>query len=152
MKPSKILALILVIVQVGTVAAFGLSLYTVSTVLANTLSGGGMSFEITQDPATGGGVMQVELRPSNPSYLDADLSLEVNLLDSGGDSIAGDSATAHLAAGASETLSLELQVSPSDMERIAQGGMEPSLEITVGLRTLYDLVGVTNTIRMQGGS
>jgi hypothetical protein len=48
-------------------------------------------------------------------------------------------------------LSLNLMVEAADMERIISQGLETSMEVTIGLRTLYDLVGISNMIELQGG-
>jgi hypothetical protein len=95
-------------------------------------------------------LLQLELNPSNPGLLDTNLSLELNLL-ADGEKITGDSSSVSIAAGSQETLSLSLMVESADMERIISQGLETSMEVTIGLRTLYDLVGISNTIELQGG-
>jgi hypothetical protein len=150
LKPAKVLGVIISIIQLASVIAFVLSMYTVTTVLQSSISGEGLSMELTVDESTGRGLLQLELNPSNPGLLDTDLSLELNLLVDG-EKIAGDSSSVSLAAGSQETLSLNLMVEAAEMERIISQGLETSMEVTIGLRTLYDLVGISNTIELPGG-
>lgn len=150
MKPVKVLGVVISMIQLASVLAFVLSIYTVTMVLQSSISGEGLAMELTVDESTGRGLLQLELNPSNPGLLDTDLSLELNLL-ADGEKITGDSSSVSIAAGSQEALSLNLMVEADDMERIISQGLETSMEVTIGLRTLYDLVGISNTIELQGG-
>ena len=150
MKPAKILGLIIAVIQLASVLAFVASMYTVTAVLSSSLSGEGMALELTVDESTGVGTLQLELYPINPGFLSTDLSVELILLADGED-IASDSSSVSLAAGSQETLSLDLTVDAVDMERIITEELETSLEVTFSLRTLYDLIGISNKIEFQGG-
>ena len=137
------------ITQIASLAAFGLSIYSIYGVLSSTFSGG-LGFEMDFDEATGAGSIRLEVRPQNPDYLDADVTLGLKLLDGDGVSVASESTSVKLAPGGSETISLVLEVSREDYERIALGG-ESSLELFVGLRTLFDLVGISDTFTIPQG-
>jgi hypothetical protein len=150
LKPAKVLGIVISMIQLASVLAFVMSIYTVTMVLQSSISGEGLAMELTVDESTGRGLLQLELNPSNPGLLDTDLSLELNLL-ADGEKITGDSSSVSIAAGSQETLSLNLMVEAADMERIISQGLETSMEVTIGLRTLYDLVGISNTIELQGG-
>jgi LEA14-like dessication related protein len=150
LKPAKILGVFIAVVQLASVLAFVASMYTVTAVLSSSLSGEGMALELTVDESTGVGTLQLELYPINPGFLSTDLSVELILLADGED-IASDSSSVSLAAGSQETMSLELTVDAADMEQIITEGLETSLEVTFALRTLYDLVGISNKIEFQGG-
>ena len=150
MKLAKILGAIIAVIQLSSVLAFVVSMYTVTAVLSSSLSGEGMALELTVDESTGVGTLQLELYPINPGFLSTDLSVELILLADGED-IASDSSSVSLAAGSQETLSLDLTIDAADMERIITEELETSLEVTFSLRTLYDLVGISNKIEFQGG-
>lgn len=150
MKPAKILGLIIAVIQLASVLAFVASMYTVTAVLSSSLSGEGMALELTVDESTGVGTLQLELYPINPGFLSTDLSVELILLADGED-IASDSSSVSLAAGSQEILSLDLTIDAVDMERIITEELETSLEVTFSLRTLYDLIGISNKIEFQGG-
>jgi len=150
LKPAKILGLIIAVIQLASVLAFVASMYTVTAVLSSSLSGEGMALEMTVDEYTGVGTLKLELYPINPGFLSTDLSVEL-ILFADGEDIASDSSSVSLAAGSQETLSLDLTVDSVDMERIITEELETSLEVTFSLRTLYDLIGISNKIEFQGG-
>jgi len=150
LKPAKILGLIIAVIQLASVLAFVASMYTVTAVLSSSLSGEGMALELTVDEYTGVGTLKLELYPINPGFLSTDLSVEL-ILFADGEDIASDSSSVSLAAGSQETLSLDLTVDSVDMERIITEELETSLEVTFSLRTLYDLIGISNKIEFQGG-
>ena len=137
------------ITQIVSLAAFGLSMYSIYGVLSSTFSGG-LGFEMDFDEATGVGSLRLEVTPQNPGYLDADITLGLKLLDADGVAVASEASSAALAPGGYETISLVLEVSREDYERIALGG-ESSIELFLGLRTLFDLVGISDTITIPQG-
>ena len=126
MKTTKIIALLIMITQIVSLAAFGLSIYSIYGVLSSTFSGG-LGFEMDFDEATGVGSLRLEVTPQNTGYLDADVTLGLKLLDGDGVSVASDSSSVALAPGGSETISLVLEVSREDYERIALGGARAPL-------------------------
>ncbi len=150
MKSFKVLGVFIAVVQLASALAFVLSIYTITAILSTSMAGEGLAMELTVDEATGVGTLQLELAPFNPGFLETDLSVELILLAEG-ESIASDSSTVTLAAGSEEPLLLDLVVDADDMERIITDGLETSLEITFSLRTLYNMVGISNTIEIQGG-
>jgi len=90
LKPVKVLGVVISMIQLASVLAFVLSIYTLTMVLQSSISGEGLAMELTVDESTGRGLLQLELNPSNPGLLDTDLSLELNLL-ADGEKITGDS-------------------------------------------------------------
>jgi hypothetical protein len=149
LKTTKIIGLLIIITQIASLAAFGLSIYSIYGVLSSTFTGG-LAFEMDIDEATGTGILQVEVTPQNPSYIDTDVTLGLSLLDGDGVTVASESSTVTIAPGGSETITLILEISREDSERIALEGVS-TLELYVGLRTLYDLVGISDTITIPQG-
>jgi hypothetical protein len=137
------------ITQIASLAAFGLSIYSIYGFLSTTFSGG-LGFEMDFDETTGAGTLQIDVVPQNPGYLTADVTLGLKLFDGDGVSVAGETTTVTLAPGGSETISLVLEVSREDYERIALEG-ESSIELFLGLRTLFDLIGISDTITIPQG-
>ena len=79
------------------------------------------------------------------------MTLGLSLLDGDGVSVASGSSSVIIAPGGSETITLVLEVSREDFERISTEGVS-TLELYVGLRTLYDLVGISDTITIPQGA
>jgi len=149
LKTTKLIALLIMIAQIGSLVAFGLSIYSLYGVLSSTFTGG-LAFEMDIDEATGAGSLRVEVTPQNPGYIDADVTLGLSLLDGDGVSVASESSSVTIAPGGSETITLVLEVSRVDFERISSEGVS-TLELYVGLRTLFDLVGISDTITLPQG-
>jgi hypothetical protein len=149
LKTTKIIGLLITITQIGSLVAFGLSIYTVYGVLSSTFSGG-LTFEMDFDETTGDGSLQIQFTPQNPSYIDADVALGLSLLDGDGESVATESTSVVIPPGGFETITLVLEVSREDFERISLEG-ESYLELHIGLRTLFDLIGISDTITIPQG-
>ena len=145
MKAVKVVGAILLAVQIVSVLAFGLSFHTMTSVLMTTLSGEPLQLELNFDH-TGQGEMVIELKPLNQGFLDAEMILKVGALDKYGEYISQNSSRIHLNSGSSRTVFLTLQFSSSDCERLAQ---DSSIEVTVDLKTLNNLVGISNSLRME---
>ena len=109
-----------------------------------------MSLELNVNAASGEGALQLELSPSNLGFLDTKLYIELSMF-AGGENIASDSSSVMLIAGSQENMSLNLVVDTIDMERIFTQELKTNLVFTIDLRTLYDLVGITDTIEIKGG-
>jgi hypothetical protein len=144
LKTTKIIGLLILIAQIGSLVAFGLSIYSIYGVLTSTFSGG-LGFKMDFNEVTGAGTLQLEVAPQNLGNIDTGVTLGLKLLDGDGVAVASDTTSVILAPGGSETISLVLEVSRDDYERIALEG-ESSIELSVGLRTLFDLVGISDTI------
>jgi hypothetical protein len=152
MRLSRAFGIIIAISQIASLATFGLSLHTVSAILTNSLGGEGLTFELKVDDNTGGGILELEIEPVNQGFLDANFMMELSLIDSSGITIATDSTSAFLESGSVETLGVSLQISKEEFERISNEWNDSTLNVTVGLRTLFDLVGVSNTVSLKGGT
>ena len=145
MKAVKVIGIVLLVVQITSVMAFGLSFHTLTSILMTTLSGEPLQLEMNFDH-TGRGEMVVEFLPQNQGFLDADMTLKVGAIDRYGEYIAFNSTLAHINAGSIRAMSLKIEFTPDDYERLVQ---DSSIEVTVGLRTLNDLVGISNSLRME---
>lgn len=152
MKAVNVIRVALVVFQLVSVAAFGFSLFTITSVLNASLSGSDMSAEMTFDEATGSGLLKISLVPENGGLLAVDLSVELGVVGSDGDYIARDSFDVHLEPGDISPRTLSLVIPASDVQRMMEEGRGGDLEIVLDLRTLYDLVGISNTLTIEGGA
>jgi len=151
LKTSKAVGIVVAIVQVASLAAFGLSLHTLSSVLMMTLSEQNMSFEMIFDEATGTAQLQFDITTGNQGFLSADLTLQISAIDPDGVRYARESSAANIAPGAVEPIALTLHIPSSEVERMIEEGRGSELEILITLRTLNGLTGFSNTLRIEGG-
>ena len=150
MKAVQVVGVLITLVQLGSVVGFGLSLHTKAGVVMGTISSGAMGIEMNVEELGGPGSMELNLSPQNPGFLEATATFEILILDDLGVPLDTDYETVTLQPGDSQLVNLRLEISAFDITRIVEG-METSVEVTIGLRTLYNLVGITNTIKLEVG-
>jgi len=150
MKSHQVVGILITLVQLGSIVGFGLSLHTMAGVVIGTISGRELGLEMNVEELGGPGFMELSLEPYNPGFLEVTATFEIKLLDDLGVPLDTDYETLILKPKETQPMSLRLEVSASDVMRIVEG-METTLEVTVRLRTLYDLVGIANTIKLEVG-
>jgi len=145
MKVIKVVGAILLAVQILSVLTFMLSFHTMISILMTTLSSDPIQMELNFDH-TGIGKMVIELMPYNQGLLDAELTLKVGALDQYGEYISQNSSKVHMSSGSKKSVFLTLQFSSDDYDKLA---LDSSIEVIVDLRTLNNLVGISNILRME---
>ncbi len=148
MNAVQVVGVLITLVQLGSIVGFGLSLHTMAGVVMGTISGGEMGIEMNVDELGGPSSMELSLSPNNPGFLEATATFEIRILDDRGAPLGADYESVILKPGDSQPVNLRLEISASDIMRIVDG-METSVEVTISLRTLYGLVGITNTIKLE---
>lgn len=151
MRAARVFGVLVLFVQLATVMALGLSIYTIFTIASSTASGDSMGVEMAYNEATGVGVLRVRALPMNRGFLEADLAVGIGVSDEGGNNIATNSTSVLLGAGDYEPISLSLAVPADVMRDIMQGEAEGYFEVNLDIRTLFDMVGVSNTMKIRGG-
>ena len=150
MKAVQVVGVLITLVQLGSIVGFGLSLHTMAGVVRGTISGGEMEIIMNVEEQDGPGSMELNLSPQNPGFLEATATFGIVILDEIGAPLDAHYESVILEPGESRPVNLSLEISAADIMRIAEG-MEASVEVTIGLRTLYDLIGITNTIKLEVG-
>ena len=150
MKAVQVVGVLITLVQLGSIVGFGLSLHTMAGVVRGTISGGEMEIIMNVEEQDGPGSMELNLSPQNPGFLEATATFGIVILDEIGAPLDAHYESVILEPGESRPVNLSLEISAADIMRIAEG-MEASVEVTIGLRTLYGLVGITNTIKLEVG-
>jgi len=150
LKGVKAFGIVITVLQLLGFVLFALSFHTLYSVMSSAMSGDAFTFAATMDEATGELAIRLEGGLRNDGFLGADLTVEAAVLDVSGEYIDENSTTTRLEAGSQRSLILTLTVPPAETQ---QGGLEKGFlfEIAFRLRTLEDLVGFSNTIRIRGG-
>lgn len=151
MKAVRAFGVLVAFVQLASVITLGASLFTIFSVASSAASGEAMAMEMTIDRTTGVGVLTLEASPMNNGFLDANIAIDVDMVDEGGGYIARDSTSVSLGAGEQEPLSLSLTIPADVILEAMEEDVEGYFEVTLDIRTLYDMVGVTNIMRIRGG-
>lgn len=152
MRAVRVLGVVVVAVQLASMIAFGASMYTILLAASSMASGDSMAMVLTLDEAVGVGVLRLDAVARNGGLLGVNLDLGVSALDEAGEPLARNSTSVHLGAGEGRAVSLSLSLPFGVMRRITVE-RRGRLEVTMDLRTLNDLVGVSNTMTVrEGGS
>ena len=151
MKAVRALGVLVIAVQLVSFVAFALSFSTVFAVVKNISSPDVVSLEMVTDESTGSGELRLEADPRNGGYLGVELTLELSVLDEDDNYIGRNSTLVRLDAGERKTVTLCLHIPADVMQEMTNGGKKSFLEITLRMRTLFNLVGVSNTLRVEGG-
>jgi hypothetical protein len=151
LKAVRAFGVLVAFVQLASVVALGASLFTIFSVASSAASAEAMAMEMTIDRATGVGVLTLEASPMNNGFLDANIAIDVGMVDEEGGYIARDSTSVSLGAGEQELLSLSLTIPADVILEAVEEDVEGYFEVTLDIRTLYDMVGVTNIMRIRGG-
>ena len=106
---------------------------------------------MVMDESTGVGELRIEISPMNSGYLGVDLALDVGVLDEDDNYVAWNSTFVHLDAGERKNLMLSLHLPAAKLLEMMLEGRSSFLEVTLNMRTFNDLVGVSNTLRVEGG-
>ncbi len=150
MKAVRVLGVLIVAVQLISMLAFCTSVYTIYMVASSISSGDAMAIQVTFNEATGVGMMSLDADLRNEGLLGVDLSLGFYTLNEYGNRIARNSTSVYLDVGGREPVSLSLQLSESMIERLLEGE-GGCFEVSLDLRTLRDLVGISNSMTFGGG-
>jgi hypothetical protein len=147
LKFSRILGLIIGVVQLASLVALVLGMQSMLGVFASAFSNGEQGAEIQYtDPV----VIPVTLNPVNSGYLDATMDVKISMVVDG-TVVASDSATVVVPAGSTVPVNLELQIPLVDAEQYFQPGLNIQQDIDVRVSTLYDLISFSNHMIMEVG-
>ncbi len=150
MRAVKVFGIVVAAVQLASMIAFGASMYTILAVASSTASGDSMAMELTLNEATGVGVLRLDAMARNAGLLGVNMVMGVNALGEAGEPLASNSTSVHLEAGEGRSVSVSLSLPLGVMRRITME-RRGSLEVTMDLKTLNDLVSISNTMTVREG-
>jgi len=150
MNRIKALRLGIIGFEVLTIALCLLSIYTLFNALSTAISGGTMNLNLDRDESTGEWRLVLNGNPRNTGFLGVTLFFEVAVLDLSGQDIARNSTSVYVPAGGTNQFSLSLNIPP---DVVPEGNLEEAegyFELKFAVKTLGDLVGFTNMLRIRG--
>jgi hypothetical protein len=150
LKTVNILKVAIVILQLVSFAVFGLSFHTISGILNSSLAGG-IGVEMSIDESTGTGILELSMSPKNIGWLPVELKIELAAVNSDGRYIATDQFEEQMEPGTTSSKTLILEISESEVQKMMDEGTVSDLEIIMYLRTFYNLVGLYDLLKIEGG-
>jgi hypothetical protein len=138
-----------------TIVLFALGLYTLFTGLFGAISSDTFGLDLDRNTPSGDWVLRLNASPRNNGILEERLFLSVGILDANGEYIAVNSTSVNIAPGAQNPFSLALTIPYATVQRYnlnATQGADVLFELLFGIRTLGNLVGFQQTMRIAGNA
>ncbi|MCK5402552.1 hypothetical protein KAI60_00420 [Candidatus Bathyarchaeota archaeon] len=151
MNKTKLLKIAILLSQLFSLFFLGLSLHTIFTVSLFAISTETFNFAFNIDESTGDLFVILDGNLTNNAFLDVTLFFEVAILNSDGQNIAKNSTSLNLNAGDTSPFAIKLLIPTEIAWSINLENNIGSLEITLTVKTLGDLVGFTNKMMITGG-
>ena len=149
-KSTRALRYCIISLVVLTIALFAVSIHTLFTGLAGAIQGETFGLNLDEDEATGDWLITFDANPRNPGLLGTRLFIQLQILSVDGEQLAANSTSVYIAPGGRGQFSLTLFIPREDIQRYITGEEEGIFEMKFGISTLADLVGFTQTMRIQG--
>ncbi|HLE74741.1 MAG TPA: hypothetical protein VI864_01675 [Candidatus Bathyarchaeia archaeon] len=154
-KVIRILKFFIIGLVLLTIVLFGLGVYTLFSGLMGAVSSDTFGLDLDQSAPSGDWVLRLNASPRNNGILEERLFLSIGLLDANGEYIAVNSTSVNIAPGAQSPFSLTLTIPYATVQRYnlnATQGADVVFELLFGIRTLGDLVGFQQTMRIAGNA
>ena len=146
MKGSKVLGLIISIVQLGSAVALMLGMHTILGVFSTALGGEqGIEIQFT-DPVT----IPFTLTPVNKGFLEATMEFSMRM-EVDGVEIASDSEVVRIPPGGVVPVELLLSIPLEEAQEYLQEGTDLQWSTDISVSTLYDLISFSNHMVIEGG-
>jgi len=134
-----------------TIAIFVVSFYNLFAFLGSIVTGETFGLNLIEDESSGDLLLSLDATPQNNGFLDIGLSIELTVFDRNDHVIVQDSSSFNINAGSSHLLSLGLRIPASVVGEGGLQGDEGYMQMKLTVRTLADLVGFTNVMKVGGG-
>lgn len=146
-KALKLGALVLAVI---TFLILVVSLYNLISFLGTAISGESFGLDMNKNESTGEFVFSFNASPRNDGILPVSMYLEITFFDLDDNMVATNSSLSYIGVDNNQTLSFSLVI-PSDF---VQGdelqGDEGYMQMTMSIRTLGNLVGLTQILKIGG--
>jgi len=154
-KVIRILRFCVIGLVLLTVILFALGLYTLFSGLLGAVSSDTFGLDLDKDRPSGNWVLRLNANPRNNGILGERLSLGIGILDANGQYIVVNSTSVSIAPGEQRSFSLTLTIPYETVQKYnldATQGADVVFELLFGIRTLGDLVGFQQTMRIAGSA
>ena len=136
-----------------TIVLFVLGLYSLFSGLVGAVSGDTFGLKLNKNDPPGDWSLTLNANPRNNGVLGVRLSIHLGILNSSGEYIAANSTSVYIAPGGQSPFSLILTIPYEYVQQYnltGEQGAPVVFEMVFGIRTLADLVGFTQTMKIAG--
>jgi hypothetical protein len=149
LKASRILGILLIVIEVASIALFLLCGSTIFSLMSTVTPGGG-EIPIEVDETTQTATLTFTFTPRNGGYLDATVNVGFGVTLSDGSYSAKNTTSINLPPGVEKDVSLTLRVPVEKLREYADA--KGTLDIYTSIRTLNGLVSLEFNAFSEGGS
>lgn len=136
-----------------TIILFVLGVHTLFTGLMGAISGNTFHLKLNKNDPPNDWSLTFDASPRNNGFLGISLFIRIGILNSTGQYIAVNSTSVYVAPGGQSPFSLVLTIPYEEVQKYnftEEQGAPVVFEMMFGIRTLGDLVGFTQTMRIPG--
>lgn len=151
MEKKRALKLSIKVLEVVTIIVCVAGLYNLIAFISGIASWGSFGPQLTKDESTGDWTLTFAGSPRNNGFLGVSLSLELTISDLDQKVIATNSTTVQIGPGGSQAISLVMKI-PAEL--VPGGDLAAAkgyFEMKMGVRTLGDLMGLSQVMKVGGG-
>ena len=152
-KAIKILRYCILGLVLLTIALFIISLYSLIIGLSSAISGGStFGLNLNKDNPNGDWTLTLNANPRNNGVLNERVFLQLGILNLDGEYIVSNSTSIYIEPGGQKSFSLVLTIPHDVVQEYLEAGQEVNVtfEMKFGISTLWDLVGLTQIMRIKG--
>ena len=152
-KKIRVLRYCIVGLVLLTVVLLAVSVYTLIYGLTGAISGSGFGLKLDTNGPNGDWILRFDGSPRNPGFLSTRLFIHIGVLDPAGQYIVSNSSSVDIPPGGQSRFSVVLTIPLAAVQKYSLNqtqGAQATFELIFGIRTLGDLVGFTQTLRIQG--
>jgi hypothetical protein len=144
----------IIVLVVLTVILFVLGLYGLIRGLVDAVSGDSFGLELDKDDPSGDWTLTFNANPKNNGIMDVKLFIDLGIRNSSGTYIVRNSTSVYIPPGGQKSFSLVMTIPYAEVQRYnltdEHMGADVTFEMTFGIRTMADLIGFTQTMRIAG--
>lgn len=133
----------------ASIAIFALSLHSIIGTLARIQSEEAMKISAEMDENTGDLKFLLEANPRNQGFLGVNLLVDIAIYDTHDNLLSMNSTSVYVDPGGNQHFSLTLTIPRENLPRDPQQEMKGSFEINFDIKTLGDLIGFRNTLKIM---
>ncbi len=147
MKTSKIIGLIITVVQLASAVGLIVGMHAMLGVFTTALPSGEQGIDIQlSDPV----IIPFSLTPTNNGLIEASMQVRVGMIVDGVE-VASDSATVTIPPGSTVPVDLELSISQADAQEYFQVATDLKWQTDIKVTTLYNLISFSDHMTIEGG-
>jgi len=149
MKASRVLGIVILILEVASLGLFLICGQTIFSIMGTATPGGG-ELPVVEDPQSQTAILTFTFTPRNTGMLTANVEVGLGLTMNDGSFETMNKTTANLKPGVGRNVSLSIRVPLEALREYSNAG--GTLDIFTSIKTLYDIIRLDYIVKSEGGN